>query len=520
MRVLGLGGLDHNGAVALLEEGRIDRFIECERVLRQKNIGLATPEALHKTLDALAIKDVDAIAVADLTHWSSHRAWLEAALKARFGDVPVRCWHHHNCHAFAALVASPFQRALCVTIDGKGDGLSASVVLAGRDGSMQRLLGVPSANSLGRLWWAVSDYCGLPGHHSAGKVMALAAYGEPRELWRDHLQLLPDGGFRLDPGDLHPDTFREVPRIVDWLESCTGRPAGNLDAEVAASVQALTEQVVLHLVGRAVSATGERRVCLAGGVALNGLANQRLLEEGVVDALYIPPCTDDRGLALGAAALTASAAGELLVNGGPMSPFLGLEGCCGAPGTSWTPVEAASVVQEVAHRILAGEVVAVCRGRDEAGPRALGHRSLLASPTAPSMREHLNQQVKRRESFRPFGCAIPQDVAGEWFEIDGPSPYMLRIAQVRPERAHQIPAALHVDGTSRIQTVTPDDGSGLWPILEALVKAGHPPVLLNTSLNRRGEPLACSSQDAAAAAAAMGIYTLLTDAGLFTLESR
>ncbi len=512
MRVLGVGGLDHNGSLTVWEDGNVIAFLECERVVRLKNAGLDSPERLNTTLGALGVGEVDAIGVADLGLWAQRKGWLQGELSRRFPNIKPSIWHHHDCHAAAAFSTSPFERATCVTIDGKGDGLSTTAAQLDQSGEILPIFRVGSASSLGRLWWAVSEYCGLPGHHSAGKVMALAAYGTPRTLFDGHVDLLGGGGFRIVPGAEHPDTFRQVARIVQWLESLLGRPAGKLDADLAASVQALTVRVVCHVVGGAVAATGEDRVCLSGGVALNGLANQALLDRGIARDLFVPPCTDDRGLSVGAAALSDKAAWR---HHESFSPFLGPLIEPTALPEQWMLVNASPCHGQVAKMLTAGHVVAVCIGRDEAGPRALGHRSMLVSPVDSRTRDRVNSQLKQRETFRPFGCVVPLTEAGRWFHLRGSSPYMLRIARARADRAELIPAVLHEDGTSRVQTVTEHGGSGLWPILAALSDLGHPPVLLNTSLNRRGEPLAHTVTEAAAAATAMGLDYLLTDTGLY-----
>lgn len=507
MKVLGLGGLDHNGAAAVLDRGRIQVNLEAERVTRQKNVGLVDPQTVTALLDALDVRRVDAIGVADRTFWAERRGWLEPLLYARFGAVPVRTVLHHDSHLMAAMVASPWEAAVCVSVDGKGDGWSTTAAVCTRHGIHAPLLRVPSAHSLGRLWWGVSEYCGLPGHHAAGKTMALAAYGEPVDLFEPHLELLPDGTFALQPGQQHPDTFRQVPRIVSWLEHQLGAPRGALHPGAAASIQRLTQTVVQHVVSHAVRSSGLRRACLAGGVALNGLANQALLERWVVDELVVPPFTDDRGLALGAASVVSAELGSPVPpSPGWVDPFLGPPAAPPRPSDRWSiqPLGLPRLVD----RLVAGDVVAVFRGPDEAGPRALGHRSILASPTSPGMRDHLNLAIKQREPFRPFGCAVKADAAGAWFELDGPSPYMLRIARARPGRGALIPAALHVDGTSRVQTVTECDGSGLWAILDALEGRGHPPVLINTSLNGRGEPIVHRPEDALAVADRLGIEAI------------
>ncbi len=514
MRILGLGGLDHNGAAAMIDDGRIVANLEAERVTRQKNVGLKDVTVVEALLDELDVGPIDAIAIADVMFWAERKSWLAPLLRDRFGEVPTKALHHHDCHLQVAMVASPWSSAACVSIDGKGDGASTSAALVTRKGIAQPLLRVSSAHSLGRLWWAVSEYCGLSGHHSAGKTMALAAYGTPRDLFEPYLELLPDGGFAFRPRGLHADTFRQVPRMVAWLSDQLGQPAGQLHADAAASVQRLTERVVGHVVGAVVRRTGLRRVCLAGGVALNGLANQSLVDAGLVSELYVPPCTDDRGLALGAAALLAGELGE------PVEPapegldaFLGPPAIAGKAACGWT--EDPAGVSGMAERLIRGEVIAVFRGSDEAGPRALGHRSLLATPTLPGMREHLNVAIKRREPFRPFGCSVKLECVGDWFEMQEPSPYMLRIARARPGQASRIPAALHVDGTSRIQTVSRGDTSGLWPLLDELERRGHPPLVINTSLNGRGEPLVHRPEEAFDLAGRLGIGAIEVEGFLY-----
>lgn len=514
MRILGLGGLDHDGAAAIVEAGRVAAFLEAERVVRRKSAGLSCTGALEAVLDALDVRGADAIAVADRTFFRERGAALTAILRRRFPSADLSVHAHHDCHAFAALSASPWEQAVVITIDGKGDGLSSTAVVANRAGLRERLFAVPSRSSLGRLWWALSEYCGLPGHHSAGKTMALAAYGAPSALFDAHVELEADGGFRLEPRGLHPDTFRQVPRIVEWLAASLGRPPGAPHADAAASLQRTTERVAAHLVSVAVRRSGLGRVCLSGGVALNGLSNQRLLDDRVAGELFVPPCTDDRGLALGAAALLAAALGEpVKASGGGLSPFLGPPAAERAPPSGWTLDPEG--LPGVAARLAAGAVIASFAGRDEAGPRALGHRSILATPVMPWMRDHLNAAVKRREPFRPFGCAIKLDRAADFFHLEGASPYMLRIARARTGFEAVIPSALHVDGTSRIQTVSRDDESGLWPLLCQLEALRHPPIVINTSLNCPGEPMAHTLAEASNVAVRSGLRTLLVDGDVY-----
>jgi carbamoyltransferase len=514
MRVLGLGGLDHNGSATVLDDGEVTSFLELERVTRRKNQGLDSPEALDALLDRLRIDTVDHVAIADIAWQREHATWLTPWLSRRFGDVPWSVHGHHHCHLACGFVASPFERATVISIDGKGDGWSAAAGSCSRAVAPEVEMFVPSAHSLGRLWWAASEYAGLPGHHAAGKTMALAAYGEPRfvDAFVRHTAPAPDGGFRFLPPEDEPDLFRQVPRIVAWMARVTGRPPAAPGAhdgahcDMAASVQRLTEDLVERLVAAAVLRSGERAVCLAGGVALNGLVSQRLIARRVVDALYVPPCTDDRGLSLGAASLAAWAAGDgVRAAGVPLSPYLGPTVSC---------ADAPDDLDEVVARLVRGEVLGWFEGADEAGPRALGHRSILASPRFPWMRDHINERVKRRESFRPFGCSVLREEVGAWFDCDDDSPYMLRIVGARRERRAEIPAVLHVDGTSRLHTVTSREAPRLAALLARLRAFGHPPLLLNTSLNGRGEPVAHTVSDSLSVAGALRLDGIVVEGRL------
>lgn len=488
--ILGLGGFDHNGAVCLVESGRVVGFLEAERPTRDKNIGLKSPAIIDATLAALGGCDPEHVALADARFVDRASSWLIPYLSARFPKATRSIHHHHDCHLAAAFCASPFERATTISIDAAGDGLACAIGLSTRAAPAQRSLQVASRHSLGRLWWAVSEYCGMPGHHAAGKTMALAAYGEPRFLdaFAAECALLPDGRY-----EWAHERFREMHTSLTWLEELTGVPRADdlqqAHRDMAATMQAWTVRVVDHVVRHAVAASGVRDVCLAGGVALNGLANEALQRTGAVDRLFVPPCPDDRGLALGAACLAA----PIAATPHGLDPFLG-------------PALAAITADPVvtAKRLVNGEILAICEGGDEAGPRALGHRSILASPRPHDLRDRLNR-VKGREQFRPFGCSVPLEHAKEWLGLDGESPYMLRIVEVPRDRRAQIRAVVHVDGTTRPQTVLKERQPFFHALLCALPALGHPPLLLNTSLNGRGEPLACTRQDAEATAMRLGL---------------
>lgn len=515
--ILGLGGFDHNASITVVRGGEVIAFLEAERVTREKNIGFISAEILDSTLAALDIGQIDHVALADAKYVDARREWLDPWLAAKYPSATTSIHLHHACHSAASFWTSGYDSALVISIDGKGDGLSAMAALMDRSGRIDQVLTVPSSSSIGRLWWATSAACGLGDHHAAGKTMALAGLGTPRfyEAISSIIKFLPDAGFRFLPPSEEPMRYRESPLFANWLESLVGGPplTGIRHADLAASVQKVTEEVLAHIVGCLVRKTGVRRVCLGGGVALNGLANQRLLVTGAVDALYVPFVPDDRGLSLGAAALAVTQLGHNTWRWFP-SPFLGPPPSEISHPTGFeTPYH--DSIGAAADLLVAGGIVARFGGRDEAGPRALGNRSILASPVAIDTARRLNATVKQREHFRPFGCSILASRAADWLEMDGPSPYMLRIVPVRAEKRAFVPAIVHADGTTRPQTVTYESHPVLAKLLAAVEHRGHPPLLLNTSLNGRGEPIAHRWRDAVQMATRMGLDGILTDDQLF-----
>lgn len=522
MRILGLGGLDHDGSACVVDAGQIVSALEVERATRTKHRGIDAPDALTSLLDRLATDGITEIAIADRTWFRAREPWLRPILSDRFPDVPLSTYDHHECHLACAFACSSFEQATVLSLDGKGDGRSVTAALATRNGGLAPFISVDSAHSLGRLWWAASDYAGLPGHHAAGKTMALAAYGEPRYLdaLLCHWVAGRDGSFRFEPPPHKPLLFRQVAQLVDWMTTLAGMRAepgrpNQAHCDIAASVQRLTELVVEHVVSAAIALTGIREVCLAGGVALNGLANHRLIAEGHVDALFVPPCTDDRGLAIGAAALAAMRLGEPVRPVSRFSAFLGPLPTVLGPTIGERP---ADLFGQVAKRLRNGHVIGWFEGRDELGPRALGHRSIFASPVPVHMRDRINLEIKRRESFRPFGCSILREAVADWFLCDEDSPYMLRIVPVRPERRSTIPAVLHHDGTSRLHTVCSTSEPSLAALLKRLVELGHPPLLLNTSFNGPGQPIVHTPDEALECARTLGLDALVVEDRLTSLK--
>ncbi|MEF7615745.1 carbamoyltransferase C-terminal domain-containing protein [Aquincola sp. MAHUQ-54] len=459
---------------------------------------------------------------------------------ARF-DGPFAFHHvaHHLCHQASAFLAAPFDRCAVMTLDGRGERATTAYGVYRDDG--YRTLGeVQVPHSLGLLYEQVTTHLGFLSSSDEYKVMALAAQGRPRwlGLLQEHLHLLDDGQYRLDPIDL---------AAVAGPPRERGGALGPQHLDLAASLQALLEQAVLQLGAWLREASGERRLAMAGGVALNCVANARLRDSGLFDEVWVQPAAGDAGTALGAALwLDGRARAE---GGGARGARLAAPPQ-GAParlaprtwhmahaywGPAWSDaqIEAelrwaklphrrmADPAAEVAQLLARDQVVGWFQGRMEFGPRALGARSILASPMNAAMQARIND-LKDREDFRPVAPAVPEERLGEWFTPaaanGGRSPFMLFIYDVVPGRQARIPAACHTDTTARVQTVSADSQPAFHRLLTAFGELTGVPVLINTSFNVRGEPVVCSPRDAIHAWSSTPVDALVM--GPFLLEKQ
>lgn len=530
--ILGIGGFDHDGALSLVrgpaQPGEFAQVLghqEWERTCRRRFAGLRQVPELDALLDATGwpLGEVARVAWADRERFE-HPDWLghRERLAQRFLGRPLCVIDHHECHLRSAYAPSGWSRAAVLSVDGKGDGAAGAIAVG--DGDELRVVArQPSASSVGRLWHALAICCGYPHFGAAGKVMALAAYGRPRHLEAllSFTVLCPDGTFRFTaPGEPIGEgpTFRRAELQAGFFGrhlGVTSPPAGELPgpahADLAASVQAFTNHVVAHMARAALRAADSGRLCLAGGVALNVLTNRHLLRAGVVEELFVQPAAGDSGLALGAA--LACAGGRIDPAGPRFSPYLGRT--CGEDEVlqalaSWPTLRAArveDVAGRAATRLAEGALIGWVQGRAEAGPRALGARSLLASPLLPGQRERLNR-VKAREPYRPVALAALRPFAVEAFSGAG-CEYMLRAAEVRPAFAALLREGLHVDGSCRLEVVDEERAPQLAALLRAFGALTGVPALINTSLNAKGEPLAERAEDALALLAARrldGLY--------------
>ncbi len=443
-------------------------------------------------------------------------------LRARVARV-----EHHLAHLASSFLVSPFEEAAVVSVDGFGDFSSFAWGLGqGREIEVRDRVHFP--HSLGLFYLAITQLLGFPRYGDEYKVMGLAAHGKPRfrgEM-RRVLKLLP-GRFELN---LDCFVHHEGGAAMTWaggepqlgrvfgpgLERILG-PARRTDEEIedrhadlAASVQEAYEQALYHVLSHVARETGEERLCLAGGCAMNSLANGRITAETPFERLYVPPAPGDAGGAIGAAVAHWCAGLGRRRRFAMSSAYLGPEfreddfealldehgeALAAAGCTVQRTRDTATLCERVAARIAAGEVVGWFQGRMEWGPRALGNRSILADPRRADMRDLLNEKIKLRERFRPFAPAVRRDAVAGWFERDGDVPFMLQVWPIRRDRREQVPAVTHADGTGRLQTVSPETNPLFHELIEAFERETGVPILLNTSFNEN-EPVVCRPREA------------------------
>ncbi len=570
MRVLGLSALYHDSAAALVEDGRIVAAAQEERFTRKKHDARIPKAAIASCLDIAGLKlsDIDLVAFYEKPFvkferlletyavfaprgLSSFRQALPLWIKEKLfqKDMLIRelkefapdvKWmdklvfsEHHLSHAASAFFPSPFSEAAVLTMDGVGEWTTTSLAFgSGNTLDIRKEIHFP--HSIGLLYSAFTYYTGFKVNSGEYKVMGLAPYGTPRfaQTILDHLiDLKEDGSFRLDQS--YFDYCTGLTMTNQRFHALFGAPPRKstepltpFHMDLAASVQAVTEEAVLRLARGIKAETGAKNLCLAGGVALNCVANGKVLKEGIFERIWIQPAAGDAGGALGAALATYhlhhgggrhvapvgdSMAGSFL---GPAFAQEDIERRLAAAGAKFTVLNDGDLVGQTAQALADGAAVGWFQGRMEFGPRALGARSILGNPAAPDMQRTLNLKVKFRESFRPFAPAVRREDVADWFEIQTDSPYMLLVAGVKEDkRIHnddagkfgldklnmvrsQIPAVTHVDFSARVQTVSADVNPRFHALLTRFQTLTGIPVLVNTSFNVRSEPIVCSPEDA------------------------
>jgi len=569
--VLGISALYHDSAAALVRDGEIIAAAQEERFSRKKHDPRLPRNAISYCLEQAFIEpsELGAVVFYDNPLLTLDRAlksllsvaprgeeqWTEAAwstlgvkllvaneirniLKA---DVPLFFSRHHLSHAASAFYPSPFERAAILTMDGVGEWSTTSIGW-GEGAEIKLLKEINYPHSIGLLYSAFTYFCGFKVNSGEYKLMGLAPYGTPQyaDLIREKLiRVKPDGSYRLDTkyfGYLDGNLMTNE-RFNDLFGGPPRKPESRItrrEMDLAASIQKVTEEVVLGLARHTRELTGMSHLVLAGGVALNCVANGLLLREKIFDRIWIQPAAGDAGGAVGAALLLShrrfGAKRKIRPNGRDTQ-----KGSYLGPAYSSTevrafldrrgyPYEVVSDAGERAHRVASvlakGRIVGYFSGRMEFGPRALGARSILGDPRNPETQAVMNLKIKYRESFRPFAPSVLVERAANYFELTEESPYMLLVAPVRRERQRpfnlaehlnagdddmlsvvrqprsDVPAITHVDYSARIQTVHPEDSPGYHAVLKAFEALTGCGVIVNTSFNVRGEPIVCSPEDA------------------------
>jgi carbamoyltransferase len=546
VRVLGLVTNTHDSGVALVRDGHVECALEEERFNRIKRTMAFPGLALAAALEDLNITaaDIDAVvtpwderrlrrfvigalvrglpASVNLMHQRAHRAqrnqilllsrYLQRGLRPFYGGLPrpeIVPVGHHDAHA-AAFYVSPFEDALVLVMDGYGDDASSSAYV-GRGLDLDRVWSTGPMNSLGLVYTFVTEFLGFDGFGDEGKVMALAAYGSDGlvEKFRDVIRPT-DGGYQVDRSYFRYEVYGQLRPLSETFFAAFGPPRARgapitaRDQDLARALQVVTEEIVLHVVRTLLARFPNRHLVMTGGVALNCVANARVLAETGVERVWVPPCASDTGAPLGAAlwhthrTLGRPRVGEMThAYHGLAANDAAITHALDAAGLVGERLPEAALVERVARDLADGRIVGWFQGRFEMGPRALGNRSILADPRTPAMRETINARIKHRESFRPFAPAVPVERAADYFEIAQPDPFMTMAPRVRPDKKTAIAAAVHVDGTGRIQTVDRRVNPRFHALLCAFGRLTGVPVLINTSFNEQ-EPIVARPEEAIA----------------------
>ncbi len=572
MRILGVSAFYHDSAAALIEDGRVSAAVQEERFTRVKQDSAFPQQSIAYCLAhaGIAMKDVDYVVFYDkpflkferlletylsfapkgftsfraaMPVWLREKLFQKDMLRKEFTKYDADFdWQtkllfaeHHLSHAASAFFPSPFDDAVVLTMDGVGEWATTSVALgSGSDLKVTKELHFP--HSLGLLYAAVTYYTGFKVNSGEYKVMGLAPYGEPKyaQLMFDNLiDLKDDGTFRLDQS--YFDYCTGLRMTNDKFDKLFGAPARDPDSlltdrdmDLAASIQAVTEEVVLRLTRSLAKETGLRNLCLAGGVALNCVANGKVLRDGAFDNIWVQPASGDAGGAVGAAL-----AAYHLYKGQPRQRANEADGMSGSylgpdyndneivdrltrAGAKFTRLDDAALIERIAQGLASEKAVGWFQGRMEFGPRSLGNRSILGDARSPAMQKTLNLKIKYRESFRPFAPSVLREDVADWFDMDCDSPYMLMVADVHKKRQRamsedekklfgidklnivrsDIPAVTHVDYSARVQTVDRAINPRYHALLTRFKELTGCPVLANTSFNVRGEPIVCTPEDA------------------------
>ncbi len=554
--ILGISCWYHDAAACLLKDGVILAAAQEERFTRIKHDASFPVNAITWCLDYAGIKaeELSAVAYYDkpflkferiletylasvprgipsflkaMPVWLKRSLWIPEILRKEIGfHGKLLFCEHHESHAASAFFPSPFDQAAILTTDGVGEWATTSIGV----GHQSRLVlekEIHFPHSLGLLYSTFTGYCGFRVNSGEYKLMGLAPYGEPKyvqTILDELIDLKEDGSYRLNlryfafPWGLRMYS-REFERLFDGPARTPESSITRKEIDLARSIQVVIERAVLRMARQAGRVSDDRKLCMAGGVALNCVANGKILESGFFEKIWIQPASGDAGGALGAALMawhqymrsSREVDSHDTMKGATLGPSYTadeIRTVLDQASISYEELDDDALCERVAELLVGQNVIGWFQGRMEYGPRALGSRSILADPRNLAMQQHVNQSIKFRESFRPFAPAVLAEKSSEWFELKNESPYMLLTAQVKGahiegdglERQQNIEspiaAVTHVDGSARVQTVRRQDHPLFYQLLQEFETRTGCPVLINTSFNVRGEPIVCTPQDA------------------------
>lgn len=566
MNILGISAFYHDSAAALLRDGVIVAAAQEERFTRIKQDSAFPARSVEFCLKeaGLSLKEIDAVVfyekplikaerlletylglapaglksfLTGIPTWLRGKTNLVSVIRKELGKAyqgPVLFTEHHESHAASAFYPSPYDEAAVLTVDGVGEWATTTIGV-GEGNKLRIVKEIRFPHSLGLLYSAFTYYTGFKVNSGEYKVMGLAPYGDPKYvdlIYKHLLRVNDDGSFWLNQDyfnycsglTMTNEKFHELfggpPREAESLLT-------QKEMDLAASVQVVTEEIMLKLARHARELTGKKNLCLAGGVALNCVANGKIWKEKIFDDMWIQPAAGDAGGALGAALHVwhqmldkpRAPKGKDAMRGSLLGPEYSddeiskfLDGV-GAQSEKLTDLE---LVDRVAKLMAEEKVVGWFRGRMEFGPRALGSRSIIGDARSPRMQAQMNLKIKFRESFRPFAPCVLKEFVSEYFEFDGESPYMLQVAQVHTQKClpmpagsdklwgieklnvprSVVPAITHVDYSARLQTVDPERHGLYYTLIKRFYELTDCPVIVNTSFNVRGEPIVCTPEDA------------------------
>ncbi|MFH0738953.1 MAG: carbamoyltransferase [Candidatus Omnitrophota bacterium] len=565
MKILGISCFYHDSAAALVVDGEIIAAAQEERFSRKKHDFNFPVNAINYCLNQakIEVKELDFVVFYDkpfikferiletalsyapsgirqfmqaMPLWLKQKLWIPELIsrELRFKGKILFSGHHES-HAASAFYPSPFTEAAFLTMDGVGEWETASFGV-GKGNSLELQYYLKFPHSLGLLYSTFTYYAGFKVNSGEYKLMGLAPYGEPKYkdlILKELLDLKEDGSFKLN---MKYFGYCNGLRMTNWkfeklFWGPPRKPESKItqkDMDIAASIQEVTEEIMLRMSRYVHKVTGQDKLCLAGGVALNCVGNGRILREGPFKEVWVQPASGDAGGALGAALLVwykylGNSRLADNINDRQKASLLGpeyddkaIEEFLKKEGAPYKKLESSEIASAISDLIIQEKVVGWFQGRLEFGPRALGSRSIIGDARSPNMQSKMNLKIKYRESFRPFAPTVLKENASEWFDLKAESPYMLLVAPVKEEkrispqasdlglrgfdklksRRSEIPAVTHVDYSARVQTVKREDNPLYYDMINTFYKKTGSPVIINTSFNVRGEPLVCSPQDA------------------------